>query len=100
MRLSILFVATVLVSGCDQKPSNLTEFNEDLREVLATKPAELGRPAALMKDGAGGPDWLATVHGYPNNREVCEEIVKPYNEDPELSVIPGTYYCEEIRPQT
>lgn len=47
-----------------------------------------------------GTAYLGTIHGYPNNRSVCEELIAPYNEDPSLTTIPGgTYYCEVLRPQ-
>jgi hypothetical protein len=45
----------------------------------------------------GGSAYLATIHGYPNNRSVCEQIIAPYNKDAALSVIPGEYFCEELR---
>jgi hypothetical protein len=52
---------------------------------------------ALKKRTLGGVAYLATIHGFPNNRSVCEEIIAPYNKDPSLSVIPGEYFCEELR---
>jgi hypothetical protein len=52
---------------------------------------------ALKKRSAGVVAYLATVHGYPDNRSVCEEIIAPCNKDTSTSVIPGEYYCEELR---
>lgn len=45
-----------------------------------------------------GTAYLLTVHGYPDNLAVCEQLIAPYNEDPNLSVMPGnTYFCEVLR---
>ena len=93
----VVIVPFVILAGCTNDPTNLQEFNDDLRQVLETKPAELGTPTALMKKGPAGADWLATIHGYPNNTGVCEDLIKPYNQSPELSTLPGTYYCEDIK---
>lgn len=47
---------------------------------------------------APGTAYLGTIHGYPNNLVVCEELIEPYNSDPSLTIIPGgTYYCEVLR---
>lgn len=44
-----------------------------------------------------GTAYLGTIHGYPNNLSVCEELIEPYNTDPTLTTIPGsTYYCETL----
>lgn len=44
-------------------------------------------------------DYLWTIHWYPNNKSVCEELVLPYNLDSSLSAIPDTYYyCELLSP--
>ena len=52
---------------------------------------------ALKKRSSAGDSYLLTVHGYPNNLAVCQKLIKPYNEDPQLSVMPGQYFCEELR---
>lgn len=52
---------------------------------------------ALKKRSAGVVAYLATIHGYPDNLSVCEELVAPYNKDSSMSVIHGVYYCEELR---
>jgi hypothetical protein len=47
-----------------------------------------------------GIAYLATVHGYPINRQVCEELIAPYNSDPSLTIIPGgRYFCEVLGPR-
>ena len=53
--------------------------------------------AALKKRSLGTVAYLATIHGYPNNVSVCEELIEPYNKDAAMSVVGGDYYCEELR---
>ena len=36
---------------------------------------------AIKKRVLGGESYLATVHGYPTNLSVCEQLVAPYNQD-------------------
>jgi hypothetical protein len=88
------------VASCDHRPENSLEFEKNLRTVLENRPTYAAPAAALMKDGLGGQAWLATVHGYPNNLEVCQQLIEPYNSNPELSALPGSYSCREIIPQT
>lgn len=56
-----------------------------------------GNTVAAIKKRSFAQSYLATVHGYPNNMSVCEELIEPYNKDPSLSGVPGEYYCEELR---
>ena len=73
-------------------------FLRELERVYREKPKEYSRAFALIKDGKAGPDWLATFHGLPDNKAACEEAIEPYNDDPSLSALPGTYKCVEIGP--
>jgi hypothetical protein len=67
-------------------------------EALFRKHKVDGHPAvALKKRTPGSVAYLATIHGFLNNLSVCEEIIRPYNKDASLSVIPGEYFCEELR---
>jgi hypothetical protein len=52
---------------------------------------------AIKKRSLGGESYLATVHGYPTNLSVCEQLVAPYNQDKSSSALPGEYFCEELR---
>lgn len=93
---ALLFVS----SGCDNPIGSsefegYLEFEQALTETFSRKPSQYSPAVRLMKRGAVD-SWLATIHGYPDNRSVCEELIEPYNSDPELSVLPGTYYCEAI----
>ena len=49
---------------------------------------------AVMKEGIMEEDWLATVHGYADNRVTCEQLIAPYNKDANLSTLPGRYFCK------
>jgi formate hydrogenlyase subunit 3/multisubunit Na+/H+ antiporter MnhD subunit len=48
---------------------------------------------AMIKNGS---IHLLTIHGYADNRLVCEMLIKPYNEDESLSVMPGQYACRPL----
>ena len=57
-----------------------------------------GYPAvAIKKRSPAGVLYLITIHGYPTNMSVCEDLIAAYNKDPSLSVISGEYFCEELR---
>ena len=51
---------------------------------------------ALVKDGYAGPEYLMVIFGYADDRSVCEELIKPVNDDPSLSVFQGVYSCEQL----
>lgn len=45
-----------------------------------------------------GVAYIGTIHGYPNNLSVCEQLIEPYNVDKSLTTIPGSvYFCEELK---
>lgn len=100
--LRLTFVAAgLLLAGCsadEQRESAdpLDAFEMELVETYLKKPKGYSRAYALHKQTAAGPDWLATIHGYPNNKEVCEQLIKPYNSGEMPSDMPGFYFCEEL----
>jgi hypothetical protein len=96
MRILLCCIGLLAVTACDEAPKNQAEFNTQLRKVLHEKPAGSPRAYAIVKNGVGGADWLATIHGYADNKSVCEDEIKPYNANPDLSTLPGSYACEEI----
>lgn len=53
-------------------------------------------PVALKKKGIA-ESYLATIHGFPDNMSVCNDLAEPYNNNPDKSVIMGEYYCKELR---
>lgn len=51
---------------------------------------------AIKKASFAGVAFLATVHGYPDNSSVCEDLIEPYNNDPSMSVMGGQYFCQRL----
>jgi len=68
---------------------------EGLKEQLRKHPVG-GSPAVMLKKSGIAESWLATIHGYLDNMSVCEDMIKPYNENPSLSDVEGTYYCQPV----
>ena len=91
MKRILLVPALVMLSGCGDT------ITADELEKFFRKHKVNGNYAVAIKKRSVEVAYLATVHGYPNNRTVCEQLIAPYNKDPSLSVIPGEYYCEELR---
>lgn len=79
------------------------DLAEDELEDFFRRHTVAGNRAVAVKLRFSVPEpgiaYLATVHGYPNNRQVCEELIAPYNADPSLTIIPGgRYFCEVLLP--
>jgi hypothetical protein len=70
--------------------------NQQLESFFRAHTVEGHHVVALKKRSLGVVSYLATIHGYPNNLSVCEELVVPYNKEASTSVIAGDYYCEEL----
>ena len=99
MRIPILFA--LLLGACSQTGEEAPRAYESrVWEAFASKPEGKSMAYALKKESMGVTSWLATIHGYPDNATVCEELIKPYNSDPDLSVIEGRYFCQPIEPKT
>jgi hypothetical protein len=94
-----LVIAVTLLMGCDQVTvaTGDTVTSSEVEAFFRKHKVDGTHAVAMKKRSMGGEGYLATVHGYPNNRSVCEEIIEPYNKDASLSVIPGQYFCEELR---
>ena len=90
----ILLIASLsfVISGYDDGAN----AEQGLYRQLAKHPIGSSPAVMLKKRSMGGVSWLLTVHGYPNNLSVCQQLIAPYNVDRELSVIEGEYFCEEI----
>ena len=71
--------------------------SEELESFFRARKVDGNHVVALKKRSAGLVSYLATIHGFPDNLSVCEELVVPYNKDSSMSVIRGEYYCEELR---
>ena len=98
MTKSFFLTFCALLSGCSGSDENGDDnaFNSKLADTLTAKPQPSARAYALIKVGVYGRDWLGTFHGLSDNRAACEETIKPYNDDPELSTLPGEYRCEVV----
>ncbi len=98
MKCALLLILALGAIGCTVGPFGKS-LTEDQLEAFFRGRTVHGRPVvALKKRIIGGLDaYLATIHGYPNNLSVCEELVKPYNADASMSTLPGQYFCEELR---
>lgn len=91
-QVTTVFLLTLL-AGCGS--GSITA--DELEAFFNEKRIDNNRAVALKKSSsAGGAAYLLTLHGYPNNLSVCEELIKPYNADPKQSVIQGTYYCQQL----
>ena len=94
---SIILILITLV-GCNEititASDSVTE--SELEDFFRKHKVGGNRAVALKKQFVGGEAYLATIHGYPTNLSVCEELIAPYNEDPSLSSLPGAYYCEVL----
>jgi predicted solute-binding protein len=101
--MKISFVATIgaacLLTACGQAKiaASSAITSAELESFFQHHTIDGHYAVALKKHSAAGNSYLATVHGYPNNFSVCQELIKPYNESARLSVIPGQYSCEELK---
>ncbi len=79
---------------------NLSE--KELEDFFRNHTIANNYAVAIMQDFSfpiDGTAYLGTIHGYPDNKSVCEELIAPYNDDPSLSTIPGAlYYCKTLKP--
>lgn len=91
----IVLLMMFLVIGCS-KPETAKEFDQQLQEAYWNRPDQLDPAYAIIKSGLGGDAWLATVHGFPDNRAVCMELIEPYQNDPSRSALPGKYTCRVL----
>jgi len=69
---------------------------EELEAYLRSHTVDGNISVAIKKASLGDISYLATVHGYPNNMSVCEDLIEPYNNDASLSVISGQFFCERL----
>lgn len=86
----VVLISFFLVAGCSKDISS-----EELASYFKKRTVDGNHPVALKKSSAVEA-YLATIHGFPDNKTVCEEIIAPYNQNPEMSVMSGRYYCEAL----
>jgi hypothetical protein len=86
---------------CDGKGNHAVAQNNNLSEndvenFFRQHTVEGNHAVAMKKRSLGTVTYFATVHGYPNNLAVCEEVLAPYNTDVSRSAISGEYFCEVL----
>ena len=69
---------------------------EDLQRFLSKNKIGNSPDYAFVKNGIAGQDHLITIHGYGDDKAVCEALAKEYNSDSGLSTLPGEYQCVRL----
>jgi len=87
--LSISFL--FLLSGCANEAEE-----KDVQEFFSKNKIGRSPDYAFVKNGIGGPTHLITIHGYVDDKSVCEGLAKEYNGDASLSTLPGKYQCIQL----
>jgi hypothetical protein len=93
MKLRLLIaICVLLIPACD-----FAADQNDVQKFFSKNKISGSPDYAFVKYGIGGsPDHLATIHGYLDDKKVCEELAKEYNDDSSLSVLPGKYGCIQL----
>lgn len=99
MQKIFLLIVSLFVIGCNDISfmANDIVTEDEVAQFFKTHKVAGNYAAALKKSSLGQVSYLATIHGYPNNLDVCNDLIAPYNENESLSTIPGYYFCEELR---
>lgn len=88
-KLSISTMFLLLIAGCSKKDIN----QDDIVEYFKTHKTKSPVYAIVKNSSVAGDTYLGVFFGLLDNYSACEEVIKPYNENPELSVIIGQYRC-------
>jgi hypothetical protein len=98
-RLVHMLIGASLLMGCDQVTVTTGDTipSSEVEDFFRKHKVDGNRAVAMRKRSLGVVSYFATIHGYPDNLSVCEEVIAPYNKDASLSDIPGQYFCEELR---
>jgi hypothetical protein len=93
------FVGVTFLTGCDQVTvatgDNVT--SSEVEAFFRKHKVDGNHAVAMKKRSLGVVAYLGTIHGFPNNFSVCEEVLAPYKKDASLSTIPGSYFCEDLQ---
>lgn len=82
----IIIGLTAAIAACGVQDSD----QDDVQRFFAGHKIGTSPDYAVMKNGT---DHLMTIHGYADDLSVCMQLIEPYNKDPSLSTLPGTYSC-------
>lgn len=91
---SVIFIIAIISTfimplvSCKLEPKQIT--NKELLEFFSKNRVGPSPDYAVVKNGH---DYLILVYGYANDYDTCLQIIEPYNNDPNLSILPGTYQC-------
>ena len=69
---------------------------EDVQKFFSKNKVGNSPDYAFVKNGIAGQDHLITIHGYADDKSVCEALAKEYNGDESLSTLPGKYQCIQL----
>ena len=93
MKIKFLASAAALIlianTACDSRLDNAKQ-QDDLKEYFSKHKVGSSPDCAVIKND---DDYLLTIHGYEDDCGTCEQLIRPYNENPNLSVMPGRYSC-------
>lgn len=84
----ILFTISLMLVGCEAGTKTVTQ--DAVKEFFSKNRVGSSPDYAVIKNGT---DHLLTVHGFANDLDVCMKLIEPYNNNPSLSTVPGSYTC-------
>ena len=86
-----LNASNVFISDAHAKAKKISQ--EQLKEYFSKHRVGSSPDYAVVKNG---DDYLFTIHSYRDDKATCEEVIKPYNDDPKLSIVKGSYECVRL----
>jgi hypothetical protein len=86
-----IFASACLINltACNRK-IDYDQQEKNLKKYFAKNKMGNSPDYAIIKNGT---DYIATIHGMADDLAVCQQIIKPYNENPSLSTFQGDYAC-------
>lgn len=90
---SICFLATIVLSFSD---ITIAADEKDVQKFFKNNKIGESPDYAFVKNGLAGAEHLITIHGYANDKSVCEALAREYNGDSSLSTLPGKYQCIQL----
>lgn len=97
MKTLIIGIILVALFGCQEKSfSHGDSLKAEELEQFFRKHKIDGNSAVALKKRSITESYLVTIHGYPNNFSVCEQLIEPYNKIASKSAVGGNYYCEVL----
>jgi hypothetical protein len=98
-KVTFLIASALLLGSCngwgEPSPDEFVSYLQS-KGAFSDPTGNGNQVLGIFKDSVGGKAWLMTVHGYVDNRDTCEQIIKPYNDGTLPSDMPGRYTCEVI----